>query len=261
MDEKRIEEIVQQVFDRAKLSCASSAKSALSKIIAHQIQEKYEYIHSKTLERAYDKYLIKKEKIGSLQADKVDLLCKYLEYKNYGDFIKKNPVVSSPTKVKIDQKQEEENNDLKKKRKWLLPTSISIAVVAILIVSPTLKSFLNKSSVTTKETPCMTWAKTHYEEISCAVKPFSKYGTLVETYEKLKILNFKKIEVTMSTDFFNEDTNKPLVWYHKTKNSEVEYFSAPGLHPINKETLLKITPHIIQKYVPIHSINEDSFAK
>jgi len=72
--------------------------------------------------------------------------------------------------------------------------------------------------------------------------------------------NFKRVEVTAAYDFFTED-HKPLVWYYKNKDDEIEYFTSPGLHPITGETLRKITTYIIQTYVPIHSIKEDSFLK
>ena len=63
----------------------------------------------------------------------------------------------------------------------------------------------------------------------------------------------------MATDFFAPITNKPLIWYAKNKEGEIECFTNPGLHPITGKTLDEITPYIIQKYVPIHSNNNDSF--
>ncbi|SDE46424.1 hypothetical protein [Cellulophaga baltica] len=118
---------------------------------------------------------------------------------------------------------------------------------------------INKKHVASNETRCMTWAKTHYEEVSCATKPYSKYGTDVVPYEEVKIKNFKKIEVNMATDFFAPVTKKPLIWYTKNKNGETEYFTSPGLHPITGKTLDEITPYIIQKYVPLHSNKKESF--
>jgi hypothetical protein len=77
----------------------------------------------------------------------------------------------------------------------------------------------------------------------------------------LKIKNFKKIDVNMATDFFAPATNKPLIWYIKNKNGNIEYFTSPGLHPITGKTLDEITPYIIQKYVPLHLNDKDSFVK
>lgn len=111
------------------------------------------------------------------------------------------------------------------------------------------------------ENRCMTWAINRYEEVSCNTKPYSEYGTEVLGYDEVKIKNFKKIDVNMATEFFASTNNKPLVWYTKNKNGEIEYFTSPGLHPITGKTLDEITTYIIQKYVPLHLNKEDSFVQ
>ncbi len=65
----------------------------------------------------------------------------------------------------------------------------------------------------------------------------------------------------MATDFFVEGTERPLIWYYKTKEEEIEYFTSPGLHPTTGETLRKITPYIIQTYVPKHIDRKSSFVQ
>jgi len=103
----------------------------------------------------------------------------------------------------------------------------------------------------------MTWRKTHFEKVACATKFDSKIVLL----DPVRLNTFKKVEVSMATQFFSEETNKPLIWYYKNKDEEIEYFTAPGLHPVNGETLRKITEDIIQKYVPIHIERADSFVQ
>lgn len=143
------------------------------------------------------------------------------------------------------------------KPKW--PIVIGVVFGAVLLGLFYLGDFLDGATVYSKEARCMTWAKNHYEEISCETKPYSKYGTDVVPYEEVKIKNFKKIEVNMATEFFSQVTHKPLIWYVKNKDGEIEYFTSPGLHPLTGKTLDEITPYIIQKYVPLHSNNKDSF--
>ena len=106
----------------------------------------------------------------------------------------------------------------------------------------------------------MTWADSLYIRVSCTTGPLSKYGTRIEPLDEKRIKNFKKVEVTAAYQFFTKE-GKPRIWYLKNKKGEIEYFTAPGLHPVNEETLRKITEGIIQKYVPIHTTKEDSFLK
>ena len=104
---------------------------------------------------------------------------------------------------------------------------------------------------------CMVWKGTQYERIACE----KKVGLNVEPLDEVRLNNFRKIEVDMTTLFFDEENNQALVWYHKNKSGEIEYYSAPGLHPINAKTLDEITPYIIQKYVPVHKFRQSSFTE
>ncbi|GAA3644476.1 hypothetical protein [Flavivirga jejuensis] len=151
----------------------------------------------------------------------------------------------------------EDLNTKEKKRKWIITFSISIALTVILMVA---KSGMFDESIVQTENKCMVWVKNQYEKVSCNLTLHKKYSTKIEPYDSKLIANFKKVEVTMKTDFFAEGTNKPLIWYTKNKDGKIEYFTSPGLHPITGKTLDEITPYIIQKYVPLHSGNINSFA-
>ncbi|WP_203256343.1 hypothetical protein [Hyunsoonleella ulvae] len=150
----------------------------------------------------------------------------------------------------------------KKKRRWVITFSISIAFAATLIVAKSRmfdKPIELDKPIEQSENKCMAWAKNKYEEVPCNLTLHEKYGTKIERYDAKLVANFKKIEVTMKTDFFAEETNQPLIWYTKNKDGKIEYFTSPGLHPITGKTLDEITPYIIQKYVPMHSGNTNSF--
>ncbi|WP_418499223.1 hypothetical protein [Flagellimonas sp.] len=150
-----------------------------------------------------------------------------------------------------------EEEDLKKRRRLIITISIIFAslLMIMLILKP---SLFNSNPIPNNENHCMAWADSLYVEVSCASHPYSDFGTKVEPMDRVKLNSFKKVEVTMATDFFSED-EKPLIWYFKTKGGEMEFFTAPGLHPITGETLRKITPYIIETYVPLHINNTDSF--
>lgn len=239
MDEKQIERIVRKVFEKAKKEHASHSRFALSNHVSYHSD-----LSSKTLERAYDRYINKKKKYGAPQAESVELFCKYLGFEDYADYVKKNPL--------------DEPEEGARRKKWIKIT-VLIAFGMVLIIIGILKWPTGNPIEKNPTSKCMAWADTLYVEVSCATKPYSKYGTSVEPLDKMKLENFKKVEVDMSTQFFAEKTNKPLIWYYKNKNGEIEYYTAPGLHPINGETLRKITPYIIQTYVPVHRYKKESF--
>lgn len=167
-------------------------------------------------------------------------------------------ISKSPSDIQPEPDIEEE----KKKKKRRLVITISIAFGAVLLTTLTLKnSFFNSNSSTPNENQCMAWADSIYVEVPCAAKPYSQYGTNVESLDEVKLKSLKKVKVNMATQFFAEKTNKPLIWYYKNKDGEIEYYTAPGLHPITGKTLREITPYIIQTYVSTHMDRADSFVQ
>ena len=111
MNEKRIGEIVRKVHKKAKEACVSEAKNALTKHAEDHVFEEYgRNISYKTVERAFDKY-INGKKVGSPLAESVDLLCKYLGFEDYSDYVSK------------------------RKRKWILTMAIGVAFGIILFMS------------------------------------------------------------------------------------------------------------------------------
>lgn len=249
MDEKRIAEIVLKVFEKAKEEHASHSRFALSNHISEHSD-----LSSKTLERAYDRYINNKKKFGPPNADSVDLLCKYLSFEDYADYISKNP-------TKKENNSDTDSGEVVEepvRRNW--PKILIIAAVIISVITFILIKSFNPKVVNGGSEKCMAWADSLYIEVSCSAKPYTQYGTKPEPLDPIKLDNFKKVEVNMATQFFAED-GKPMIWYYKNKDGEIEYFTAPGLHPITGETLRKITPYIIETYVPVHMNNPDSFLR
>lgn len=264
MNERRIGEIVRKVYQEANESCVSDAKSALATYVEEDIFKNHKKsISSRTIERTFDKYIDGK-KIGSPIAENVDLLCKFLGYKSYSDYVRS-------------------------RRKWKLIITISIAFGAVLMTTLIFKNqpFKENSSSANDEpidniddvnnTPsltnttidkpiypnygentCMTWADSLYITVSCDTGPYSKFGTKIKPLRPMMLQNMRKVKVHAAYKFFSED-GKPLIWYYKNKNGEHEYFTTLGFHPTTDETLKKITPYIIQTYVPKHLDNKESF--
>ncbi len=233
MNEAILEEIVGKVFDKAKAECPVHSRNALCLYVSDCASLSY-----KTLERLYDKYISKKGRVGKQNEHTINTLCIYLNYASYADYVKKNEGIKLADG---------------RRRKWkpVMSTSFVIGICCLLFLI--YKQYGGEEYL--KQSECMVWEKDHYEIAPCA--PNS--AKMVETLDPVRLSNFKKIEVNAATNFFNEETNKPAVWYHKNKNGEIEYYSAPGLHPIHGKTLNEITPYIIDKYVPIHNFKSSSF--
>ena len=102
----------------------------------------------------------------------------------------------------------------------------------------------------------MIWHNNKYQSIRCSSLDVNQLPI-----DPIRMVNFEKIEVSMATDFFDEKTKKPKIWYSKSKSGAIEYFTAPGLHPITGKTLQAISEYIIDKYVPLHTSKQSSFVE
>ncbi len=226
MDQTRIQEIVRKVFDRAEVECAGHSKNALCNHIADRTP-----LSARTLDRLHGKYISNRIKGKVHNEHTINSLCSYLGYESYADYVKQHGGVLPRGSGKI---------------KWALGISLAIGLGFL---------FYNSFQENSGTGACMVWEKDHFEASPCV--PGSDRN--IEPLDPVRLANFKKIEVYAGYEFFNEATKRPRVWYHKNKKGEIEYYSAPGLHPINGKTLDEITPYIIDKYVPIHNFRPTSF--
>lgn len=232
MKEAIIKGIVEEVFQKAKTECSKHSKNALSNHIAESTS-----ISAKTIERLYNKYLEKKGIVGEQNEHTINDLCKYLNFDSYGDYVKQNPKGKISTDINI----------VGAKKNWKVIAAISLIVVVGLILGLSEKS---------KITACMVWKVDHYEKADCAVS----YKESIVPLDEVILENFRKVEVDLTTEFFDETTQKPLIWYYKSGN-RIEYFTAPGLHPVNGKTLKAITEYMANKSVPVHTYEASSFAE
>lgn len=244
-------------FEKAEKEIGSTKKTHLARHLSDLLQEDHKYsISERTLRDYYTNY--KNGTIGTqedLKPKLIACLCDYLGYENYADFVSQdegNRIEDQEEKKK--RKAEEE----KAQRKRIVTISISIAfgmTLLILGIQKWTNNFQNSNSTTDK---CMTWADSVFVAVSCHTGPFSKYGTRVEPLNQTEFQNMRKVEVDAAYDFYNSK-NEPLIWYYKNNDDRIEFFTAPGLHPITGKTLKAITPYIIEKYVPKHIYRPESF--
>ncbi|MGO4921385.1 hypothetical protein [Maribacter spongiicola] len=227
-----IKEIVEKVFDKAKNECPKHSRYALSNHIAESTS-----ISAKTIERLYDKYLEKRGSIGDQNEHTINDLCKYLGFNSYADYVKQN----RKGKISVNV-----NNGEKKKNLKVL-AAVSLVLIIGLILGLTEKN---------KKTLCMVWKVDRYEKVDCEVS----YEESIVPLDEVILENFRKVKVDLTTEFFDEMTRKPLIWYYKSGN-KIEYFTAPGLHPVNGKTLKAITEYMVTKSVPVHTYEASSFTE
>jgi len=123
----------------------------------------------------------------------------------------------------------------------LLQNMLAVAL-CVAVVFAVKNTFFN-------EPGCMAWQGDHYEEVPCTVQQNTFTSTAVVVPMDKETFAFqKKMEVCDTTTFFLPN-GLPRVWYCKTGEGKIEYFSYPGLHPVTGKTLKKITPYMINKYV------------
>ncbi len=134
MNQKQIERIVRQVFEKAKRGSVSHSKYALAKQVVKEISS----LNSKTLERAYTKYIEKKDTVSTPNPDTVDFFCKYIGYRNYEEYMNKkseHKVTASDKKKSKEKKTDDSEKNGKIKRKYTWSFTLKIVIVLGVIIS------------------------------------------------------------------------------------------------------------------------------
>ncbi len=94
---------------------------------------------------------------------------------------------------------------------------------------------------------CLEWKEDRYIEVDCntEMSGFVNLNSNIPFNENL--LKLRKIIPTDTTSFFKD--GKATLWYCKDSNGNLEFFNAPGYHPITNKPLKHVTNYIIEKYL------------
>lgn len=205
--------LIDKTFEKAGRESEKDSVFGRAEYLADHILEVYKFqVSSKTLTRYH-----KKEYSPSHPL--TDYLSQYLGYENYGVFLSKE---SEPTTL-LDVKSK------KKDKVWIM------ALMLLLLLGGS--AYVGYQG---GKEECMVWKEDHFERTTCSGLANEE---LLQTF---RLENFKKIRPTDSTTFFKN--GKVQVWYDKS-NKELEFFTAPGIHPVNGKTLKPVTSYIIDLYI------------
>jgi|GEM_PF-1275301 len=155
-------------------------------------------------------------------------------------------VLEISTNLEGEKKTNSYGKESNKEQKKNFPLKKIIPFIGIIVISTSGYFFYDLDFANRYFGNCMVWKNNHYERVSCSGE------SLEVPFDKITMLNFKKIEVCDTTTFFRND--KPIVWYDKT-NNVLSYFTYPRINPVNGKTLNPITQRIINSHVkPCDSI-------
>lgn len=215
-----IQKLLEESFERAGELCGSDTLNSRANYLADYISDDFKYpITAKSLIRYY-----KEESTPKLEV--LDGLAAFLGMKDYKHYLLSRKPEKQEAREGLELHREKKPG---KKEIWLLLGFLLVALGA-----PAYHALVKE------ETDCIAWVGTEYEAVPCS-------GSELEMEFSQDLLdNFKRVEVTEETEFFRH--GRPQIWYYKN-GGELEYYTAPGLHPENKKTLRPITKYMINKYV------------
>lgn len=225
-------DVIRKAFAKAEKDYVTNKKYKLSEHISEEVQELTKLpVHPRTFVNYYKKYIEKKHVATIPKHENIELLCKYLGYANYKEYLQKNySHHNTPEPSSIRKKPNTRKEIITLRFLW------AFAILGVIWVSYSLLS--------PKETnECMIWQDDHYKITECN----GENGVIKldqETFNSMKELN----GLCKDDTFFLPD-NSPVVWYDKFHN-KFTFFTMEGIHPTNGRTLKPITPYIIDKYMP-----------
>lgn len=137
-----------------------------------------------------------------------------------------NSIKPSPTKTWLQENQK------------VVQISSSIFIVISLI-------FIYFNTKKNKNKEWIEWKNDHYEVVDWDGKTDKTYRFIRAKDDNL-IQNFRKIIPCDTSSHIKN--GKTCLWYEKSSNGKMEFFTALGFHPETGKTLKEVTDHIINKY-------------
>lgn len=214
------EKIIEESFEKAGEVGGGDTLNSRAVYLSEYLTEDHKYsITAKSLIRYF-----KKENKPKLEV--LDGLAAFLGLEDFEHYVQSR----TPTKpIEGERLGWYKGKRLRGKEFWLLLGFFLLALGA-----PAYQMLVKEEST------CIEWMGMEYQAVSCSGEKLQK------GFNQDLLENFKRIEVNADTEFFRH--GQPQVWYYKN-GEELEFYTAPGLHPENGRTLKPITKYMINKYV------------
>ncbi len=222
-----VKALLEAAFEKAGSLTGNSSVNGRATYLAEVISEDYRFsITPKSLTRYY------KEESGP-KPEVRNALAEFLGYEDYEDFVIRNSEGKASVWLPPEKKKKQSApGPVPGKRDRRRALLFILAFLGIGLSS--YYGFMAGSN------ECIIWDGDRYVETICS-------GNALEKPMNLSLLNnFRRTAVSDTTRFFRN--GRPAIWYHKS-NKELEYFTAPGLHPETGKTLKPITQYMIDKYI------------
>ncbi|MHA6727104.1 hypothetical protein ACX3PU_03470 [Chryseobacterium sp. A301] len=258
------EQLMQEVFDKAKRESAKSTKNGLSEYLVIRLEEKFNFnISERTLIRYYDTYVVKNAHKDEIEIDSHTLnkLSQYIGYLDFEQFSNPNEFVLEGVDIGHVHRTLDFSHDQAKievgglhiniQNVIKLPDFIknnkgmSVGVLGVLIATA---SFAHFEGYFQKKDH-MYWNGVEYKltDLQDRNPAHSVIPLNNESYTY-----FKK---NTRPDTLNVDNGMNKVWYSKYEN-KVEFFTMDGINPDNQKELKPVSRGILEKYAGEKSIEK-----
>ena len=224
--------LVREVFCKINEESTGDAKTTLSKLLSDKIEEQLnERISFKTLTRYYDKYIAKKSRgvIDEPLEYNLDLLSRFIGYKDFSDFRKKHRYQNQQRLHVI----------------MAVPMITLLTVISLYYYQT--ETYANAEFLKKYPKKWMYWSNDHYEEFLGENTVDGKPPILLE-YNEQAVKDHRKIDLSCG-DAFKDTSGNITVWYHEHNDSKIELFNFSGLHPEKGVTLNQLNPSTYRKYI------------
>lgn len=225
MSKNLVEELINEVFSKARSHSPNHTKNALSVFIVEEIDKRFNYrVTEKTFSRYHDKYVTKvnTKKGNEPRTKTIEILCKYLGYADYKEYVsaKNNKPKeshdfideSSKNQINIPQKPFKDKIKPKPKVNLVFKFSITLMLVLMLIL----------------------------------VYSIAKYTFFISK----DVESIRKISTNELPNYLQANHE---IWKGKSNTGEVEYFPTAGKHPETGEKLKIVSNDEIKEIIKTSS--------
>lgn len=211
------------------------SRTAVLKSLADKISYEYKHpVSEMTLRNLYVESLKTKEDIN-INGDLLNKLCNYLGYKDYADYILKNPEERDGGKPK--------SNFLQRNTKTI---TITLSVLFFLLIMKNCSLGVADNNPCKDQNTVMEWQDSVYVLVSLSAQKIA--GKEQFPCEEDLLNNFKKVNPDCNYPVFNAN-GSPNLYYGRGISENYEYFNQLGFHPVTGKALRPVTKYIFTKYI------------